>query len=264
MSKISLEGKKVFVTGSSYGIGLGFAKSLLKAGAKVAINSRKKQEETVYDELCELGDCHYVQADLSSSKTAREAVQSAYEKLDGLDCLINNAGTFADVEFENLEDEHFDRTFNLNVRGYIFTSQEFVKLVGKREFDAGIIHVGSTNSLQAEDGSVIYDCSKGAILMMIRSMAVSLAKKGIRCNGIGPGFVETPLTGGAIQNSPSIVDLLSAQIPEGRIGQIDDLGGTAVFLASDASKYVNGQMIYVDGGILSQQMVWEFPEKPST
>lgn len=256
---IHLKDKKVLITGSTMGIGLGIAKKLLNAGAKVVINSRAEKDKTLLKELNALGYCEYVRADLSKPNEAKAAVKEAFEKLEGLDCLINNAGTFADVPFEQLEEEHVDKTFNLNVKGYLFTSQEFVNCVGKRNFDASIIHIGSTNSLQAEKGSIVYDCSKGAILMMIRSMAVSLAEKGIRCNGIGPGFIQTPLTQKGIDKNPNIVPTLSAQIPMNRIGNINDCGGAAVFLCSDASEYINGQMLYVDGGILSQQMIWNFP-----
>lgn len=119
-----------------------------------------------------------------------------------------------------------------------------------------IICVGSTNSLAAEKNSVVYDTSKGAVLMLIRSLAVTLASRGIRVNGIGPGIVETPLTKAGL-DTPGVRTALNKQIPLGRVGAPGDIAGAAVFLASPAARYITGQMLYVDGGILANQMSWE-------
>jgi len=119
-----------------------------------------------------------------------------------------------------------------------------------------IICVGSTNSLAAEKNSVVYDTSKGAVLMLIRSLAVSLARRGIRVNGLGPGIIETPLTQAALDR-PGVREALDRQIPMGRVGQPEDVGPVAVFLASPAARYVTGQMLYIDGGIIANQASWE-------
>ena len=157
---------------------------------------------------------------------------------------------------EDTNKEKFDKTFNLNVRGYMFTSQEFVKQISNDQNNSSIICIGSSNSLAAEKNSVMYDTSKGAVLMMVKSMAVSLASKNIRVNGIGPGILETPLTSAGL-NKGNNKKVISAQIPLGRIGEPSDIGGAAVFLASEEAKYITGQMLYVDGGILANQLNWD-------
>ena len=138
----------------------------------------------------------------------------------------------------------------------MFTSREFVKQISNDQNNSSIICIGSSNSLAAEKNSVMYDTSKGAVLMMIKSMAISLASKNIRVNGIGPGILETPLTSEGL-NKGNNKKVITAQIPLGRIGEPADIGGAAVFLSSEEAKYITGQMLYVDGGILANQLNWD-------
>ncbi len=248
-----LAGKKVLITGSTHGIGKAYAGAMLKSGAQVVVNSFGSDPPPgLIDELSSLGPCHYVGANMAEMEGAQCAVSAAFGLLGGLDVLINNAGTHKDKAFLENTPEQFGQTFDLNVRGYYFAAQTFVKLTGKREFDASIICTGSINGLQAEFGSVLYDSSKGAVLMMVRSLAVELSRFGIRVNGIAPGFVETPLTQQAC-DSPEFREHLEQQIPIGRLALPEDMAGTAVYLASDLSKYVTGQMVYVDGGMAALQ-----------
>jgi NAD(P)-dependent dehydrogenase (short-subunit alcohol dehydrogenase family) len=201
-------------------------------------------------------ECHFVQADLSKVDGVRRLIVEAHSRLGRIDTLVNNAGTFQDVEFADLEEANFDRTFNLNVKGYLFAAQAFAERVADGQTDASIVCVGSTNSLAAEKNSVVYDASKGAVLMLVRSLAVTLAARGIRVNGIGPGIVETPLTARGLA-APGVRQALEAQIPLGRIARPEDIGEAAVFLASPGARYITGQMLYIDGGILANQMSWE-------
>lgn len=247
----------VLVTGSTHGIGYGIAEAFARQGARLVINSHLPDNGALA-QLSALTECHFVQADLSTAAGARAVVREAREKLGRLDTLVNNAGTFLDTPFDDLTEELFDRTFNLNVKAYVFASQEFVRGLAPGQEGASILLVGSTNSVMAERHSVAYDASKGAVLMMVRSLAVSLAGRGIRVNGIGPGIVETPLTKRGL-DTPGVRKSLNAQIPFGRIGQPEDVGGAAVFLASPAAGYITGQMLFVDGGILAIQKTWEPP-----
>jgi glucose 1-dehydrogenase len=247
----------VLVTGSTQGIGYGIAEAFAHAGARLVINSHIVSHEA-RDRLAELTECHFIAADLSTATGAQDLVEKAHHALGRLDTLVNNAGTFLDVPFDNLTEAVFDRTFNLNVKAYLFASQAFVRHLAPEQAGASIICIGSTNSVTAERHSVVYDASKGAVLMLVRSMAVSLAARGIRVNGIGPGIVETPLTRPGL-DVPGVRKSLAAQIPFGRVGQPDDVGGAAVFLASDAARYITGQMLFVDGGILAIQKTWEPP-----
>ena len=245
----------VCISGSTQGIGRGIAEAFAHSGARLVINSHLP-DDSAARELSRLTECHFVCADLSTVEGARYFVREAHARLGRLDTLVNNAGSFRDSDFADLDQKRFDDTFNLNVRGYLFAAQTFAELVRPDQTGASIICVGSTNSLAAEKNSVIYDASKGAVLMLIRSLAVTLAARGIRVNGIGPGIVRTPLTEGGL-SAPGVETALTSQIPLGRIGQPVDIGGAAVFLASPGAGYITGQMLYIDGGILANQMTWE-------
>ena len=250
-----MENQCVCITGSTHGIGYGIAKAFAKKGAKIVINSHEKDNGAL-DKLNQLTECYFVQSDLSTIDGNKKLIEEANTKLGKIDTLVNNAGTFQDTDFESINEESFNKTFNLNVRGYMFTSQEFVKQISNNQKNTSIICIGSSNSLAAEKNSVMYDTSKGAVLMMIKSMAISLASKNIRVNGIGPGILETPLTSDGL-NKGNNKKVITSQIPLGRIGDPADIGGAAVFLASDEAKYITGQMLYVDGGILANQLNWD-------
>lgn len=245
----------VAITGSTHGIGYGIAEAFARSGARLAINSHLADEGAT-ERLGALTECHFVQADLSRVEGARSFVNEAHRLLGRLDTLVNNAGTFRDTSFAELEESHFSGTYDLNVRGYLFASQAFAKLVTPNQSNPSIICVGSTNSLAAEKNSVVYDSSKGAVLMLIRSLAVSLAARGIRVNGLGPGIIDTPLTQAGL-SAPGVRETLTRQIPLGRLGTVVDIGPAAVFLASAGASYITGQMLYIDGGILSNQISWE-------
>lgn len=245
----------VCVTGGTQGIGLAIAEAFARKGARLVVNSHVP-DEAALAHLSALGECHFVQADLSTVEGARALIEAAHEKLGRIDTLVNNAGTFRDVDFEALDTEQFAQTFDLNVRGYLFAAQAFAAKLTAEQSNPSIVCVGSTNSLAAEKNSVIYDSSKGAVLMMVRSLAVTLAERGIRVNGIGPGLVETPLTAAGL-SAPGVRGAIERQIPLGRIGQPVDIGAAAVFLASAEAGYITGQMLYVDGGILANQLSWD-------
>ena len=157
----------VCITGSTHGIGFGIAEAFAKKGAKIVINSHEKDNGAL-DKLKNLTECYFVQSDLSTIDGNKKLIQEAKVKLGKIDTLINNAGTFQDTDFENINEEKFDKTFNLNVRGYMFTSQEFVKQISNDQNNSSIICIGSSNSLAAEKNSVMYDTSKGAVLMMVK------------------------------------------------------------------------------------------------
>ncbi len=255
--------QRVLVTGGTSGIGRAVAEAMLKQGARVVVGSLGNDSDRMaLKRLQAQGECHQVVGDLSEVGVPKRVVREAAQLLGGLDTLVNNAGTFADVDFLDIDETHFARTFDLNVRGYFFAAQEFARQIRQgepRTFDASIICMGSTNSLQAEKGGVLYDTSKGAVLMLVRSLAVTLSDFGIRVNGIGPGIIKTPLTSNGHADLPDVVNGLQAQIPVGRIGEAEDVAGAAVFLASKAARYITGQMLYVDGGIVAQQMTWSLP-----
>ena len=166
----------VCISGSTHGIGYGIAEAFAKKGARLVINSHLDDNEALKT-LSDMTECHYVKSDLSTVAGAEYFVDKSFELLGNLDTLINNAGTFLDQDFENISEEDFDKTINLNVRGYMFASKAFAKKVTHKNKNKSILCIGSSNSKAAEKNSVIYDTSKGAVLMMIRSLAISLAEK---------------------------------------------------------------------------------------
>ena len=250
-----MKGQCVCISGSTHGIGYGIAEAFAKKGARIVINSHL-DDNGALKKLSDITECHYVKSDLSTVEGAEYFVNKSFELLGNLDTLINNAGTFVDKEFESISADDFDRTINLNVRGYMFASQAFAKKISQNNKNKSILCIGSSNSKAAEKNSVIYDTSKGAVLMMIRSLAISLADKNIRVNGIGPGILETPLTKEGLEKGNN-KQVLKSQIPLGRIGLPKDIGGAAVFLSSQEAEYITGQMLYIDGGILANQMNWD-------
>ncbi|KFL32729.1 short-chain dehydrogenase [Devosia riboflavina] len=252
-----MDRRTVCITGSTHGIGLGIAKAFAADGHRLILNShiRDHHAEAAIGELSALTDVRFVQTDLSKAGGAERLIEEAHAQWGALDTLVNNAGTFLDAPFGQLTEDIFDRTFALNVRAYLFASQAFANRVTQGQTGASIICVGSTNSMAAERDSVAYDTSKGAVLMLVKSLAVTLASRGIRVNGLGPGLVRTPLTAAALA-SEDLRKSLARQIPLGRIAEPEDIGGAAVFLASDEARYITGQMLFIDGGILANQLSW--------
>lgn len=251
----ALNERCVCVTGSTQGIGLGIAEAFAQAGARLVINAHQPDDGAALARLSALTECHFIQADLSTVAGCAALIEGARARLGRIDTLVCNAGTIRDRDFLEVTEADFDATFALNVKGQMFCAQAFARQVESGHEDASIICIGSTNGLQAERDSVIYDASKGAVLMLVRSMAISLAPLGIRVNGVAPGLVETPLTARGLSRGDAR-RILSAQIPLGRIGQPVDIGGAVMFLASPAARYITGQMVYVDGGIVANQISW--------
>lgn len=251
-----MKNRCICVTGATQGIGYGIAESFAKAGARLVINAHVPDSSGAADRLGDLTECHFIQADVSSAAGAETLVAAAKDKLGRIDTLVCNAGTIRDHAFLDLTEADFDATFNLNVKGQLFCAQAFVRHLEPGQQGPGVICIGSTNGLQAEKDSVIYDASKGAVLMLVRSMAVTLAPLGVRVNGLAPGLVETPLTAPGLSRGRTR-EVISNQIPLGRIGLPGDIGGAAVFLASEEARYITGQMLYIDGGIVANQISWE-------
>jgi NAD(P)-dependent dehydrogenase (short-subunit alcohol dehydrogenase family) len=245
----------VCISGSTHGIGYGIAEAFAKKGARIVINSHL-DDSGALEKLKKLTECYFVKSDLSTVGGAEYFVNQSYELLGNIDTLVNNAGTFLDTDFANITEDDFSKTINLNVRGYMFASKAFANKITNNNHYKSILCIGSSNSKAAEKNSVMYDTSKGAVLMMIRSLAISLAEKNIRVNGIGPGILETPLTKEGLDKAENR-KILESQIPLGRIGLPKDVGGAAVFLSSKEAEYITGQMLYIDGGILANQMNWD-------
>lgn len=245
-----LRGKTALVTGSSQGIGRAVGAAFAAAGARVVFTAEKPQPSDL--ELTP--GCHYVVADLAREGEAERLVAEAWEKLGGVDVLVNNVGTFREPAFLDLSKRDFDFIFNLNVWSAIAVTREVVRRAAREWRGGRILFSTSLNGSRSEPAHTLYDASKGAVNALVRQLAVELAPLGFTTAAVAPGLVETPLTDFGLRSDPAARDAIIEQIPIRRIATVDDLAGWYVFLASDAAGYATGTIINVDGGLDAQQM----------
>jgi NAD(P)-dependent dehydrogenase (short-subunit alcohol dehydrogenase family) len=247
MKAFSLAGNTALVTGSSKGIGHAIAHGLHAAGAEVVFHGNTSKPSDLP------AGCAFVQGDLLAADTPVTMVGAAFARKPGLDLLVCNAGSFFDAPFLEMDATRWERTMNLNVRSAYFVVQAFARELVARRRAGSVVLVSSTNGFQAEEDSTAYDTSKGALVMMTRTLAHSLAAHQIRVNGVAPGLIRTPLT--AWLDGPSDKRRhYEKKILLGRIGEPDDCVGATVFLLSSAAAYVTGQILVVDGGLTVGQI----------
>ena len=249
MISFDLTGKVAIVTGGSKGLGKDMAKSLAEAGADIAMIARGQQ---AMDEACdEIAQACGVRtkgyaADLADIDACKAAVDAILADFGAINVLVNNAALISSEDVDSLTPETFDRCMNANVRGPYFLSQYVVERYMK-ERGGNIINICSVMSYRATPTSPIYSITKAAEEMMTRCQATAWAKHGIFVNGIAPGNM---MLGMGENMSDEYVAEVKAKTPQGRPGQAEDLGGACVYLASDACRFTQGQIIVVDGGLL--------------
>jgi len=249
MSK-KLTGKVAVVTGASKGIGASIAKHLADEGAAVVVNysSSKEGADKVVAEITRKGGkAVAVQANLAKEGDVRRLFDESKKAFGRLDVLVNNAGIYEFAPLENVTAEHFHKQFNLNVLGLLLASQEAVKQFGP---DGGsIVNISSVAATTAPPNTSVYSGTKAAVDAITRSLAQELGPRKIRVNSINPGMVETEGIHAAGITGSDFQKQVVAQTPLGRIGQPDDIGPAAVFLASNDSSWITGETLYIAGGL---------------
>lgn len=244
-----LNGKTAIVTGASKGIGAAIARSLAKAGAAVVVNyasDKAGAEKAVADISAAGGKAVAVHGDVSKEADVIRLFEEAEKAFGRPDVLVNNAGVYQFAPIEEVTAEHFHRHFDINVLGALLATREAVKRFGD---DGGVvINVSSLASQVAVPGASVYSATKGAMDVLTRVHAAELGPRKIRVNSLNPGAVETEGTHAAGVIGSDLEKQMVAQTPLGRIGQPDDIADVAVFLASDASRWITGQTINASGG----------------
>ncbi len=246
-----LQGKTALVTGSSRGLGYSIARGLGMSGAQIVLNGRNTERLALArDRFEEAGISVLSKAfDVTEEIEVRTAIQELGAACGSLDIVVNNAGIMQRNLLEEMERKTWEETLQVNLTGVFLTSKYAVQIM-KQQGGGKIINICSLMSELGRQTTGAYAAAKGGVRMLTRAMAVEWAQYNIQINGIGPGYFITDLTQ-PLADDPEFDSWLKARTPAQRWGSPEELIGTAVYLASGASDFVNGQIIYVDGGILA-------------
>ena len=248
-SQFSLEGRRALITGSSQGIGFALARGLAAAGAEIVLNGRAQAKLDAAAEVLR-GEGATVQT-LAFDATDHDGVRSAVDEFEStsgaIDILVNNAGMQHRTELENFPADAFEKLLQTNVASVFHVGQAVARhMIGR---GAGkVINIASVQTALARPGIAPYTATKGAVANLTKGMATDWAKYGLQCNAIAPGYFDTPLNA-ALVADPEFSAWLEKRTPAGRWGQVEELVGACVFLSSEASSFVNGHTLFVDGGI---------------
>jgi len=251
-SLFSLAGRTALVTGSSRGLGYAIAEALAQAGARVVLNGVDAQRLAHSAEALR-AEGHGVEV-AAFDVTDEAAVSGAFARLDAaglaIDILVNNAGIQLRKPLVELSLPEWDKVLRTNLTSAFLVGREAARRMIERKSGGKIINIGSLTSEAARATVAPYTAAKGGIKMLTRAMTAEWAEHGIQANAIGPGYMATEMNTALIQN-PAFDGWVKSRTPARRWGRPDELAGTAIYLASSASDYVNGQILYVDGGMLA-------------
>lgn len=240
-----LKGRRALVTGSSQGIGYALACGLADAGADVVLNGRDTGKLAHAAER--IAGARQLAFDATDHAAARAAVDGFEAEVGAIDILVNNAGMQHRTPLEDFPADAFEKLLRANVSTVFNVGQAVARHMIKR--GAGkIINIASVQTALARPGIAPYTATKGAVGNLTKGMATDWAKYGLQCNAIAPGYFDTPLNA-ALVADPAFSAWLEKRTPAGRWGRVEELVGACIFLASDASSFVNGHVLYVDGGI---------------
>lgn len=247
----NIKDKVAIVTGANTGLGQAICVAYAKAGAKVLGVARRSCEETknLIDSFG--GTFNECLADLSSTEPIKKIIDTAIDLYSTVDILVNNAGIIKRCDAVDVTEEDWDSVINVNQKVVFFLSQAFAKVCINSKKKGKIINIASMLSYQGGIRVPAYCASKSAVIGFTRSLCNEWASKGINVNGIAPGYMETNNTE-QIRSDSKRNDSILERIPQGRWGRPEDICGAAIFLASDASDYINGFTIAVDGGWLAR------------
>ncbi len=249
-----LTGKVAIVTGAKGGMGRTHALVLAKAGAKLVVSDISQEEcEKVVEEIKKTGgEAIAVKCDISNKTEVEELVKRTVEKFDKVDILVNNAGICQFKPFLDLTEEEWDRTLNINLKGYFLCSQAVAKEMAKQKKGV-IVNIASIAMGQVGIGFATlthYCASKGGIVAMAETLALELAPYNIRVNTVAPGLIDTPMVA-SIKQDPKTMEGILSRIPLRRAGNPEEVSNLVLFLASDESSYMTGSVMVVDGGWLA-------------
>jgi gluconate 5-dehydrogenase len=240
-----LTGRRALITGSSQGIGLALAKGLAAAGAEVVLNGRDAGKLAAAAAL--LPGARVLAFDATQHGAVRAAVDGFEADVGAIDILVNNAGIQHRGPLEEFPAEAFERLLQTNIASVFHVGQAVARhMIGRGR--GKIINIASATTALARASIAPYAATKGAVGNLTKGMATDWARHGLQCNAIAPGYFATDLNAVLVAD-PAFTDWLEKRTPAGRWGRLEELVGAAVFLASDASSFVNGHVLYVDGGI---------------
>jgi NAD(P)-dependent dehydrogenase (short-subunit alcohol dehydrogenase family) len=253
MERLSLKGRVAMVTGGSRGIGKAIATGLAEAGADVVVLSRETRDEgeALTAELRAIGakGSFAMLADVTSRAALDGAVDETVKRLGKLDIMVANAGIGIDVNAEDMTEEQWDRLMDVNLKGVFLTAQAAARHMIPHK-SGSIVAISSLSAYVANGNpQACYNTSKAGVNMLVRCLAYEWARHNIRVNAIAPGFIMTDILGPYLKQSPDeAYGYMIRPAAMNRIGTPDELAGAAVFLASDASSYMTGQCMIIDGG----------------
>ena len=248
---INVKDKVAVVTGASRGIGAAIARTLAAGGAKVVLASRKLENlKKVEAEIAAAGGVAFAQACHTGKAAEISALMAAtVERFGRIDVLVNNAATNPYFGLlVDIPDSMFDKTFEVNIKGYFTAAREFIRHVLGRKGTGAIVNIASVVGLRGAPLQGVYGMTKAGVISMTQTLAVEVGGRGIRVNAIAPGLVDTKFASAIVQNE-ALKKMWVDRTPQGRVGAPQDIAGAALFLASDASSYVNGHVLVVDGGM---------------
>ena len=255
LDKFSLKGKVAWITGASYGLGLAYAKAYAEAGAKIVFNDIKQEiVDRGYEEYKKLGiDVYGAVCDVTNEEQVQKFVADVKEKVGSIDILVNNAGIIKRIPMHEMSVGEWNAVINVDLTGpFICSKAVLPDMIEKKS--GKIINACSMMSEFGRETVSAYAAAKGGLKMLTRNICSEYGQYNIQCNAIGPGYIATPQTAPLREKQPDgsmapFDRFIRSKTPAQRWGHTEDLMGLAVFLASPASDFINGQVVYIDGGI---------------